>query len=133
MSKLTAENLAELFHTAYERLAPDHGYETREGTAKPWAEIPDDDSNKTLMIATCEVVLSTLKTNPPPGVAKSLSVGGRDQVALALIFLKDWKSEGKLDVETITSILGLADHLGVRAEYDKLISKIPPMQIIERP
>lgn len=133
MAELTAEHLAELFHTAYERLAPDHGYETREGTAKPWAEIPDDDSNKTLMIATCEVVLSALKTNPPPGAAKSLSEGGRDQVALALIFLKDFKSEGKMDIETITSIIGLADHLGVRAEYDKLISQIPPMQIIERP
>ncbi len=32
---MTPEQLAELFHTTYERLAPSFGYETSPGTAKP--------------------------------------------------------------------------------------------------
>lgn len=127
------EELARLFHEVYERLAPEYSYETRERTAKPWEEIPDDDSNKRLMIATCEVILKALTANPPPGLAKTLSDGGRTQVAFALILLKDFKSEGKMDVDTIKNIISLADHLGVRAEFDKLIPQVPPMQIIERP
>lgn len=49
-----AEEMAELFHETYEKLAPDFDYETREGTKKPWADIPDDDPNKRLMIAVCQ-------------------------------------------------------------------------------
>ena len=43
------ENVAEAFHEAYERLAPDHGYETRKDSAVPWSEVPEQ--NKALMIA----------------------------------------------------------------------------------
>lgn len=42
-------SVAEAFHEAYERLAPDFGYKTREESAKPWAEVPDQ--NKKLMEA----------------------------------------------------------------------------------
>ena len=44
-----AEQIAQAFHEAYERLAPAHGYETREASAKPWADVPEQ--NKGLMIA----------------------------------------------------------------------------------
>jgi hypothetical protein len=44
-----AEEIARCFHEAYEELAPSHGYETREASRKPWAEVPDN--NKGLMIA----------------------------------------------------------------------------------
>ncbi|WP_416476941.1 hypothetical protein [Streptomyces sp. LKA04] len=44
-----AESIARRFHEAYEQLAPDHGYETREASRKPWADVPDN--NKNLMIA----------------------------------------------------------------------------------
>ena len=44
-----AEAVAYEFHEAYERLAPEHGYETREASAKPWAEVPE--RNRLLMIA----------------------------------------------------------------------------------
>jgi hypothetical protein len=54
---MTPEQLAELFHTTYERLAPSFGYETRPGTAKPWSEIPEDNNNKRLMIAVAREVL----------------------------------------------------------------------------
>lgn len=45
-----AEIIAQRFHEAYERLAPDHGYRTREASAKPWADVPV--ANKGLMVAT---------------------------------------------------------------------------------
>ncbi|WP_130291661.1 hypothetical protein [Pseudonocardia sediminis] len=39
--------LARRFHELYERLAPDHGYETRRDSAVPWSEVPA--ANKALM------------------------------------------------------------------------------------
>lgn len=36
----TSEKIARAFHETYERLAPAHGYETREASAKPWDEVP---------------------------------------------------------------------------------------------
>jgi hypothetical protein len=50
-----AEAIAKAFHEAYERLAPDHGYETREASAKPWDEVPEQ--NKGLMVAVIEELL----------------------------------------------------------------------------
>ena len=55
---MTAEELARFFHDTYERLAPEYGYKTREESAVPWDEVPDD--NKRLMIATCGEVLRKL-------------------------------------------------------------------------
>lgn len=55
---LTSERLAESFHEAYERLAPGHGYETREASAKPWADVPAN--NRALMTAVCAEVLLPL-------------------------------------------------------------------------
>jgi hypothetical protein len=46
---MNAEQVAQQFHETYERLAPDHGYRTREASAKPWADVPEQ--NKGLMIA----------------------------------------------------------------------------------
>lgn len=51
----TAEALARKFHETYERLAPDHGYETREASAKPWDEVPEQ--NRNLMIAVCQELI----------------------------------------------------------------------------
>jgi hypothetical protein len=51
-----AEEIAKEFHETYERLAPEHGYETREESAKPWEEVPEQ--NKGLMTA---VVLDLLE------------------------------------------------------------------------
>lgn len=50
-----AERIAQAFHESYERLAPDHGYETREASAKPWSEVPEQ--NKGLMVAVIEELL----------------------------------------------------------------------------
>jgi hypothetical protein len=48
------EGLARLFHEAYERLAPEYGYKTREASAVPWEKVPEN--NKRLMIATVAAV-----------------------------------------------------------------------------
>jgi hypothetical protein len=50
------EALAQRFHETYERLAPSYGYETREASAKPWAEVPEQ--NRRLMIAVCTEILT---------------------------------------------------------------------------
>lgn len=50
-----AEELAQLFHETYEELAPEHGYETREASRKPWSEVPEN--NRNLMIAVCSRIL----------------------------------------------------------------------------
>jgi hypothetical protein len=35
-----AGQIARAFHETYERKAPEYGYETREASAVPWAEVP---------------------------------------------------------------------------------------------
>ena len=58
VNNMDAEMLAQLFHETYERLAPEFGYETRKESAKPWAEVPEQ--NRKLMIAVCEEILERL-------------------------------------------------------------------------
>jgi hypothetical protein len=50
-----AETIAEAFHEAYERLAPEHGYETRPETSTHWADVPE--KNKSLMVAVVRELL----------------------------------------------------------------------------
>ncbi len=52
---MTAEQIARAFHGTYERLAPDFGYKTRKASAKPWAEVPEQ--NRSLMIAVVQALL----------------------------------------------------------------------------
>lgn len=59
----TPEALAREFHIAYERLAPSHGYKTREASAVGWADVPAD--NKALMVATAAAVLKRLELPEP--------------------------------------------------------------------
>ncbi len=49
MAEFDAEAIAQRFHEAYERLAPSFGYETREASAVPWDQVPEN--NRRLMIA----------------------------------------------------------------------------------
>jgi len=58
---LTAEELAMLFHSTYERLAPKFEYETRLDSRKTWKDVPDN--NRNLMIATSEEVIRILNLN----------------------------------------------------------------------
>jgi hypothetical protein len=63
---------------------------------------------------------------------KELSEAGKEELALALLLLKDFKSQGKMDLEVSMMVIGLADHLGVRAQFDKLMPIVPPMRIEPR-
>ena len=54
----TAEQLAWMFHDAYERLAPSFGYKTREASAVPWDQVPD--ANRRLMVAVAAEILTAL-------------------------------------------------------------------------
>jgi len=49
------EYLAWMFHTYYEELAPNFGYETRIETRVPWDKVPEQ--NKQLMIAVARKLL----------------------------------------------------------------------------
>jgi len=64
----------------------------------------------------------------------TLSKDGREQVALALILLRDFKRSGNLteDFENAQEIIRLAGYLGVAEEFDALTPKIPPMEIRPR-
>lgn len=46
---MRAEAIARAFHEAYERLAPEHGYETRPESAVTWDTVPEH--NRRLMVA----------------------------------------------------------------------------------
>lgn len=52
---VAADRIAQAFHEAYERLAPRHGYETREESAVAWDSVPEE--NKSLMRATAAHLL----------------------------------------------------------------------------
>jgi len=62
------EELAQLFHETYERLAPAFGYRTREESAVPWDEVPD--GNRSLMIAVAREVNEALAAEHTAGVAE---------------------------------------------------------------
>lgn len=48
--------VAQAFHEAYERLAPEFAYETREASAVPWKDVPQN--NKELMIAVAREIMN---------------------------------------------------------------------------
>lgn len=61
-----------------------------------------------------------------------LTEAGREELALALLLLKDFKCQGRMDFDVTLQILKLSVALGVDVEYNKLMSKIPPMRIEPR-
>lgn len=58
-----AELVAQLFHEAYERLAPSFGYETRKASAVPWESVPEP--NRSLMVAVAGSVLDEIAGSIP--------------------------------------------------------------------
>jgi hypothetical protein len=85
---MTAAELAQKFHEAYERLAPSFGYKTREASAKPWADVPDN--NKRLMTATAaEILRATIdaeraRADAADGAHRRLAAAGRCEGAGAI-------------------------------------------------
>ena len=86
---MSAENIARAFHESYERLAPEHGYETREASAKPWVEVPEQ--NKALMVAVAGDLLASGVVVEPAGVEQmrtivaALAIYGEDANLPALV------------------------------------------------
>ena len=63
---------------------------------------------------------------------KELTPEGREELALALVLLKDFKSDGKWDPDITLQILSMADFVGVKSEFEKMLTQIPPMKIEPR-
>lgn len=49
------EDIARAFHEQYERLAPEHSYETRKASAVAWGSVPEN--NKSLMVAVVRALI----------------------------------------------------------------------------
>jgi|HubBroStandDraft_6_1064221.scaffolds.fasta_scaffold00062_34 hypothetical protein len=81
----TAEQIAQAFHETYERLAPDFGYKTREASAKPWAEVPEQ--NKMLMIAVVQALLAgdVITTRLPGGTTTGAAASDVNAQQLAAV------------------------------------------------
>jgi hypothetical protein len=62
----------------------------------------------------------------------TLTKEGREELALALLLWKDFKCDGKMDLEISRQCLEFAKHLNIVKEFDKLLPKLPPMKITER-
>lgn len=58
-----------------------------------------------------------------------LTKGGREELALAIHLWKDFKSQGKMDVEIMKQALMFAKTLGIMEEFEDLHSKLPPLKI----
>lgn len=95
---LTPAGTAQLFHETYERLAPDFGYRTREASAKPWANVPEQ--NRALMTATSGHVLAEVLR----AAAECL-----DAYAASQTIYGDWW--GGMDDAT-TQLRALAEEIG---------------------
>ncbi len=53
-----------------------------------------------------------------------LSSGGKKELALALLLWKDFKCQGKVDLEFYKQMLQLADYIGVKKELETLINEV---------
>lgn len=86
MKDISASRLALLFHEAYERLAPEFGYETRTETRSFDVESP----NGKLMVAVCQRILLELRTTPENSLHESPTFASKlDQMRLDLCSIVD--------------------------------------------
>ena len=63
---------------------------------------------------------------------KELSDAAKDELALALLLLKDFKCNGRFDLEVTMMVFRLAEHLGVKEHLDRMLTKLPSMRIEPR-
>lgn len=63
---------------------------------------------------------------------RKITQAGKEELALALILWKDFKSQGKFDPGITLTAIELADCIGVKPEFEKLLSIVPVMKIVER-
>ena len=58
-----------------------------------------------------------------------LTQAGKEELALAILLWKDFKSQGKMDVEIMKQALEFAKNLKIEQEFHALHSQLPPMEI----
>jgi hypothetical protein len=61
-----------------------------------------------------------------------LTKEGREELALAIHLWKDFKNQGKMDIEIMKQALYFVKMLGVEKEFDDLHGKLPPLKIEPR-
>jgi len=66
-------------------------------------------------------------------MAEVLNEAGREQLALALHLLRQWKTQDgpRFQPEVTAQILKMADFCGVRTEYDRLLVPLPRYRFVE--
>jgi len=122
-----AETIAQAFHEAYERLAPDYGYETREATAVPWNDVPDN--NRWLMTAVARdlidrAVITPLGEHPPEHPDDTViptrpSVGERVRDLVTMALTTDGERHKQWYLEQIADlVLSPFEREHFEAEYD---------------
>lgn len=62
----------------------------------------------------------------------SLTTAGKEELALAMLLWKDFKCGGKTDVDVFRKAYEFCEMLGVTAEFQELLSKVPPLKIVPR-
>jgi hypothetical protein len=63
---------------------------------------------------------------------EDLNDAGREELALAILLWKDFKSDGKVDPTITLAAIKFAMMLGVEKQFDALLSKLPPMKVTPR-
>jgi hypothetical protein len=104
MPDIPAEAVARRFHEAYERLAPDFGYRTREASAKPWNEVPEQ--NRALMIAVCAELLPHLRAQWLAEVEGALRDNERVTMWLLHAPVNDHLTECEAAADYLRDVLG---------------------------
>ena len=61
-----------------------------------------------------------------------LTPAGREELALALLLWKDFKSDGQMNIDISIQAIKFATELGVLEEFNALMPKLPPMKVIPR-
>ena len=65
-------------------------------------------------------------------MAEALNPAGKEQLALALHLLRQWKTQDgpRFQPDVTMQILKMADHLGVREAYDALLVPLPRYRFV---
>ncbi|GAA0897843.1 hypothetical protein [Pseudonocardia zijingensis] len=102
-----AERLARLFHETYERLAPEHGYETRRESAVPWEQVPAN--NRALMTAVCEHILAS---------GLRADTGAEESLTVLADAIRDYHGRLRIDIER-TQLVEVLDEHGIEIDFEE--------------
>lgn len=62
----------------------------------------------------------------------NLTDAGKEELALAILLWKDFKADGKFDVDITMQALKFAAMLDVQQQFEKLMVTLPPLKITPR-